>query len=357
VRGWILIPVALVGVILLSLPFFALTDSAIETDVKSALGFDNGECVPTTDLASPWHEGQPLAELRDEPRIAVIDGQPYLVGGVLAATEESNGRLITTPSDQLTRFDPDTEAYEELAPLPEPLSHVGVVAHGGAIYVLGGYGERVDANTSDRFYRYDPGLDRWSRLPDLPAPRAAMAVGVIGDRLIMAGGALDRVPTDTTYAYDFGSGEWSRLSDMGSKREHVGDAVADGHLYVLGGRAPASLAVDTAERFNSAANRWEALAPMPVPAGGLAAVANGDSVIAIGGGDDGRATITNAVQEFDPDSGDWSELPGLRTASHGQGATVVGDKIWVFGGSACPYFAATDRVEWLPLPSDPAAGS
>lgn len=352
-RGWILIPLAVVVVVLVGLPLFALTDSGIETDVKSALGFDDGQCVPTTDLASPWSEGQPLAELRDEPRIAVIGGKPYLVGGILAVSEESDGRLITTPTDQLTRFDPSTEAYEELAPLPEPLSHVGVVAHDGALYVLGGYGERVDANTSDHFYRYDPASDRWTRLSDLPAPRAAMAVGVIDDRLIMAGGALDRVATATTFAYDFGSEDWSRLPDMGSKREHVGEAVADRNLYVLGGRGPESLAVDTAERFNAAANRWEALAPMPIPAGGLAAVANGDSVIAIGGGDDGQATITNAVQEFDPSSDSWSELPGLRTASHGQGATVVGNRIWVFGGSACPYFAATDRVEWLPLPSDP----
>ena len=37
---------------------------------------------------------------------------------------------------------------------------------------------------------------------------------------------------------------------MHTRREHVGEAALDGKLYVLGGRAPRSLAVDTAERFD-----------------------------------------------------------------------------------------------------------
>lgn len=348
-RGWLWIPVALIALVLVGLPLAALTETGFERDVREALGMDLGECEPMTNLASPWTEGTALAAKRDEPRIGVIDGKAYLVGGVTEVVHSPGERLLLTPSDQLTRFDPRTETYEELAPLPQPLNHVGVVTHGGDLYVLGGYGDRVDAHTSDRLYRYDPSADRWSRLPDMPLPRAAMAVGVVGDTLIVAGGARDRVPTSDAFAYDFRSRRWSRLPSMHSRREHVGDAVADGKLYVLGGRAPKSLAVDTAERFDFATRTWEELAPMPVPAGGLAAVAVGDDVFALGGGDDGAGTVTGAVQEFDPASGEWSLRPSLRTPRHGQGATVVGEKAWVFGGSACAYFNATDRVEWLRL--------
>ena len=346
---WIVAPIALIVLALVALPVGALTDTGVERDLKEALGMDLGECEPTTNLASPWTEGPALAANRDEPRIGVIGGKAYLVGGVTAVTHSPGERLLLTPSDQLTRFDPATGAYEELAPLPERLNHVGVVVYRGALYALGGYSRRVDAATSDRFYRYDPDADRWSRLPDMPEPRAAMAVGVIGDSLIVAGGARDRVPSAKAFAYDFERRRWSRLPDMGSRREHVGDAVLGDELYVLGGRAPQSLAVDTAERLDFGSRRWEPLPPMPVPAGGLAAVADGNRVIALGGGDDGRGTVTGAVQEFDRSSGEWSLLPSLRTPRHGQGATVLGKKIWVFGGSACAYFNATDRVEWLPL--------
>jgi N-acetylneuraminic acid mutarotase len=327
-RGWVLVPVALIALALVGLPAAALTDTGLEREVREALGLDLGECEPETNLA----------------------------GGVTAVVHSPGERLLLTPSDQLTRFDPKSETYEELAPLPRPLNHVGVVVYHGDLYVLGGYGERVDAQTSDRFYRYDPDTDRWSKMPAMPEPRAAMAVGIVGQTLIVAGGARDRVPMSDTFAFDFQTRRWSRLPNMHSRREHVGDAVAGGKLYVLGGRAPASLAVDTAERFELATGHWQTLPPLPVPAGGLAAVAVGNRVIAIGGGDDGRGTVTGAVQEFDPSRGEWSPLPSLRTPRHGQGATVVKNKIWVFGGSACAYFNATDRVESLPVPIPARAG-
>ena len=348
-RGWLLLPLALVVFALIVLPVAALTDSGLERDLRETLGLDLGECEPETNLASPWSEGPALAALRDEPRVGVIGDKAYLAGGVSSIDRTAGERLLLSPTDQLTRFDPRTETYEELAPMPEALNHVGVVVHNGDLYVLGGYADRVDAKTNDDFYRYDAETDRWSQLPDLPAPRAAMAVGILDGELVMAGGARDRVPKDDTFAYDFATREWSRLASMHSRREHVGDVVAGDRLYVLGGRSPRSLAVATAERFDLGADRWETLPPMPVPTGGLAAVAVGNRVIAIGGGDDGAGTVTGAVQEFDPDSGRWALLPDLRTPRHGHGAALLGEKIWVFGGSACAYFNATDRVESLPL--------
>ncbi|HKI65838.1 MAG TPA: kelch repeat-containing protein [Solirubrobacterales bacterium] len=348
-RGWHLIPIGLVVLLLIALPVAALTETGVEEDVKTTLGIDIDHCEPPADLASPWDEEPALSAKRDEPRVAVIGGDAYLVGGTLEVVHSPGERLLLTPSDQLTRFDPRTGSYTELAPLPEALNHMGVVAYRGDVYALGGYGERVDAHTGKRFFRYDPATNRWTRLPDLPEPRAAMAAGVIGHELIVAGGARDRIPLATTYAYDFESGSWSRLPDMGSRREHVGHAVLDGRLYVLGGRAPESLAVDTAERYDPARRRWEALPRMPVPVGGVAAVAARGGVVAVGGGDDGRGTVSGAVQEFDPASDEWSLLSGLRIARHGHGVAFLGDRIWVFGGSDCAYYHGTDSVESLRL--------
>lgn len=348
-KGWLAIPIVLVAVVLVALPAVALTESGLEKDVKEAVGLDPDACQGPTNLASPWSEGPSLAFKRDEPRAAVIGDHAYLVGGAISLLEEEDGELLVEPSDSLTRFDPQTGTYTELAPMPRPLNHVGVVAYRGDLYVLGGYGRKVTSNTSKDFYRYDPETDRWSRLADLPRPRAAMALGVIGDRLYVAGGARDRIPLDETYSYDFRSGRWTRLASMQSRREHVGEAVLDGKLYVLGGRAPGSLAVNTAERFDPAANRWERLPPMPVPSGGLAAVEEGGKVIALAGGNDEAGTVTGAVQEFDPKSSEWTRLPDLRTPRHGHGATIVDDRIWIFGGSDCAYFNATDKVESLHL--------
>jgi hypothetical protein len=90
---------------------------------------------------------------------------------------------------------------------------------------------------------------------------------------------------------------------------------------------------------------------MPVPVGGLAAVAADGKAIAIGGGNDEAGTVSGAVQAFDPADDRWSLLSGLRTARHGHGAAVTGGGIWVFGGSDCAYLAATDEMEWMRAPS------
>jgi N-acetylneuraminic acid mutarotase len=348
-RGWLVVPVVLVVAVLIGLPAAALTETTVEKDVKEAVGFDPGECVPSTNTASPWLEGPPLAEPRDEPRAVAIGEIIYLIGGTTGIEELAPDEYLLDASDELTRFDPRSGRYEELAPLPQPINHVGLAVYRGNVYAAGGYGRRVDANTSRAFFRYDPETDRWSRLPDMPEPRAAGAVGVFGDRLIYAGGGVDSIARSDVFAYDFGARRWSRLPSMGTRREHVGEAALGGKLYVLGGRAPYSQAVNTAERFDPRTGEWETLPPMPVPSGGLAAISLDDAVVTVSGGNDEAETVTGAVQEFDPARGEWRQLPALRDARHGHGATVAGGEVWVFGGSDCAYFNATNKVEHIPL--------
>jgi N-acetylneuraminic acid mutarotase len=348
-RSWVAVPVALVVVLIVALPLAAVTETGIEKDVKAAIDFETETCDPPTNLASPWLEGPPLAEPRDEPRAVALGDAIYLVGGTLGIEELSPDRYLLDPTDELTRFDPESGRYEEEATLPRPLNHIGLTTYRGDVYVAGGYGRYTDTDTSRAFFRYDPDTNRWSRLPDMPEPRAAGAVGIIDHRLIWAGGARNSIAQPDVFAYDFRSRRWSRLPSMHTRREHVGEAVLDDELYVLGGRAPQSQAVDTAERFDPRTGEWETLPPMPVPSGGLAAISLGDAVVTVSGGNDGAETVTGAIQEFDPATDEWRLLPELRTARHGHGATVVDDEVWVFGGSQCAFFNPTDKVEHIRL--------
>jgi hypothetical protein len=348
-RSWLAVPIILVVALLVALPVAALTETGIEKDLKDVTGFESEVCDPAPNLASPWLEGPPLAEPRDEPRAVAIGDSIYLVGGTLGIKELSPDHYLLDASDELTRFDLPRGAYEKLAPLPRPLNHVGLTTYRGDVYVAGGYGRFTHAKTSRAFFRYDPETDRWSKLPDMPAPRGAGAIGILGGRLVWAGGANNSIAKSDVFAYDFHTRRWSRLPSMHSRREHVGEAVVDGKLYVLGGRTPQSQAVDTAERFDLHTDKWETLPRMPVPTGGLAGVSFDDVVVAVSGGDDGAETVTGAVQEFDPASGEWRLLPALRTARHGHGAAVVDGEAWVFGGSQCAYFNPTDEVEHIDI--------
>jgi len=347
-KSWLWIPIGLVVLLVVALPVAALTETGPEHELKELLGVDLDDCVPMTNLASPWQARAGIPFELDEPRGASIGGDIYMAGGITgleAADDEEEFSLEA--SDELTRFEPARERFQRLAPMPRPLNHIGVVSYRGDLYVLGGYGHTLGANTSKAFYRYDPASDRWSRLPDMPEPKAAMAAGVVGHRLIVAGGARDNVPVSSTFAFDFHSGRWSRLPDMPDRREHVGGTVLGGRLYVLGGRTATSSAVTTAARYDVRRGRWEPLPAMPVASGGLGAAALDGMVFAVGGGNDRAGTVTGAVQEFDPRTGKWSLLAGMRTPRHGHEVTSTKGTIWAIGGSPCAYFNASDFVESL----------
>lgn len=349
------IPLAFVGALLVGLAVLGLTESSLEREIKEVFGYSTG-CQPTIDARSPWQPGPALPSPRDEFRGVVVDGSVYLVGGVTDIEQLPSGGIELTESPTVTRFEPGTESYHDGQPLPEPANHVGTVAHDGVIYVLGGFAPRLDRPAKARFSRYLVAENRWEELPPMPAPRGAMAVGVIDDRIIVAGGASADRETRRVDAYDLETGRWSRLADMPTAREHVAGAVVDGSFYVLGGRDAGTDALDAAARYDPRTDRWERLPSMPVATGGLDAVAVDGAVIGVGGGNDRAGTVTGAVQRFDPRTGRWSRLPDLRTPRHGHVTAVAGDRLWVFGGSPCAYYAATDLVEWLSLPTTGAQG-
>jgi hypothetical protein len=348
-RSWLWIPIGLVAALIVALPVAALTETGVEHELREAFGFEAGDCEPMTNLASPWETREGLPFRLDEPRGASIGGKVYTVGGITGLEELDDGSLLLDPSDEAMRFDPDSEEFETLAPLPRKLNHIGVVAYSGDLYVLGGYGRTLDTGTSKAFFRYEPAHDRWTRMPDMPEPKAAMAVGVVGDKLIVAAGARDNVPVATAFAYDFDSRRWSRLPAMPDRREHVGSAALDGRLYVLGGRTDETFASRQADAYDVAERRWEALPPMPVGSGGLGAAALDGRVFAVGGGNDAAGTVTGAVQEWNPANRKWSLLAGMRTPRHGHEVATTDDTIWAIGGSPCAYFDATEHVESLHL--------
>jgi N-acetylneuraminic acid mutarotase len=355
------VPGALLAVVVIGLPLSQLTDTGIERELKEDLGLVKVGCVPQTHDSPGWRALRPLPARRDEPRAVALGGYVYLAGGIktiLSYGQRSDvpgvpERVVVTPLRSFTRFDPRTQRYTELAPLPVGLSHIGFVTYRGSIYVVGGHGNLLwGADPKDGFYRYTPGRDRWVRLPPLPTPRGAVAAGVVGDRLYVAGGMSAGVPLRVVEAYDFDDGDWERVADLPAPREHIAGVSLDGYFYVVGGRNRITDALPDVTRYDPRTDSWEQMPDMPQRAGGLEAQPYDNELFAIGGGDDRGGTVTGAVQRFDPASEEWTELAEMRTPRHGFGSAVVGDHIYTFGGSPCARFAASDFVEEFTPPGE-----
>ena len=100
---WLWIPIGLLALVLLALPLAALTESEPEHELKELLGVDRDECVPMTDLASPWKTRADMPFDLDEPRGAGLGEDVYLLGGITGLQRADDGSLLLDPSDELTR--------------------------------------------------------------------------------------------------------------------------------------------------------------------------------------------------------------------------------------------------------------
>ena len=282
-------------------------------------------------LAGVWIALAPLQSARQELAVASAGGKVYAIGGISGVSVLSS----------VEEFDPSTNRWRFVAPLPEPLHHSAAAVVDDIIYVIGGY-RTLSFDATAVVYRYDPRSDLWSPAAALPSPRGALAAAVIDGRIYAAGGAPGG--NDLT-VYDPMTDRWTPQAPMPTAREHLAAAAAGGRLYVAGGRQPRN--VNALEVYDPKTDRWSALAPMPTARSGIAAAfANGR--IYVFGGEGNTASSTgvfeqNEVYEIETDT--WRTDAPMLTPRHGIGAAVIGDRVYIPAGAILQGFGAVNAYD------------
>jgi hypothetical protein len=120
----------------------------------------------------------------------VIGGMLYLVGGRTV----SGGNM-----DRLDRYDPRTDAWESLAPLPQASGGLAAAALNGRLYAFGGeYFGPGGRGVYPHTWIYDPRADRWSAGPSMLTPRHGLAGAALAGRVLAIGGASQAGAAETT---------------------------------------------------------------------------------------------------------------------------------------------------------------
>jgi N-acetylneuraminic acid mutarotase len=116
------------------------------------------------------------------------------VGLRYAAVTVANGEVLiiggTTPtgtSDAIYRFDPLTGRVRQIGHLPQPITHAGAATLGSSVYVIGGRGENLDAQ-SDRVWSVNPFNGSVRSAGRLPRALSDAGVLTIGNAILIAGG-------------------------------------------------------------------------------------------------------------------------------------------------------------------------
>ena len=295
-----------------------------------------GESASSAD--ERWRMLRDSTLARTEVAAARIGDAAYVVGG-FAPPDGATTAVVE-------RYDLRRDRWTRVAPIPQAVNHAAAVAHRGAIYVLGGYTAANGlAAETNAFWRYDPGRDRWSRMPGAPSARGALVAGVIGNRLYAVGGARAGGALRTLEIFDFGGRRWSTGRGMAVAREHLAGAVLGGAFYALAGRAAGRGNFRVVERYDPARDRWQRVASMRKPRGGIAAAAVNGRIVVVGG-EEGAGTIAE-VESFRPRLRRWRTEPRLPTPRHGLGAVSFGGRIFVLEGGPQPGLTFSDAAEVL----------
>ncbi|MEP7104588.1 MAG: protein kinase [Chloroflexota bacterium] len=184
-------------------------------------GFSNGP--PSARVfrlnGSVWAEVAPMKRARGGHALVVVSTNAYALGGADAAGD------VAIPES----YDPSTNKWSDLAPLPAPRNHVSGFAYRGSACIAGGRTPlvaRVDC--------YDPGLNAWSRLPDLPVATSGAGAGTLGDEIVVAGGENPQTQALINQVARYRGGAWSS-EGMLVPRHGLALAAFGGRLWACGG--------------------------------------------------------------------------------------------------------------------------
>jgi N-acetylneuraminic acid mutarotase len=260
---------------------------------------------------------------RSEITATNIGDDIYVIGGF-----DGSGDVL----DIVEVYNVKSNSWKAVAPLPQPLHHTAASSHNGKIYVVGGFISREWIPTNQLFI-YDPIKDEWNEGKSMPTARGALNAIFLNGTLYAVGGQGASEILKANEAYDPLTDSWIPKAPMLTERHHAASTTVDDRIYVIGGRTTGTsplVNVDVNEIYDTQADRWTALEPMPSKRSGIAAAPVNNSFFVFGGEDLSRTYDNN--EKYDTNDGKWTSEEPMPTARHGLAAVSIFDKIYVIGG-------------------------
>jgi N-acetylneuraminic acid mutarotase len=198
-------------------------------------GFSSGMWTPVNTVYAydtakdEWTELAPMPTERGALAAEVIDGKIYAVGGAL----KKFFRLRNTNANEV--YDPKTNTWKQLAPLPTPRDHLTVSVAHGLLFAIGGrvnvnYNQNLNANEA-----YDPKSNQWKTRAPLPTARSGITSQYVNGKIFVFGGESGEGTFNENEAYDPKTNQWTTMPPMPKSCHGLGSAVVNGSIHLLNG--------------------------------------------------------------------------------------------------------------------------
>ncbi len=304
--------------------------------------------LPTADAhaqaAGKWVKLAPFPEPAEEVYGAAAGGKMYVVGGLAPGWK---------PRGLVFEYDPATDKWAKKKPMPLASHHLAVVEFNGKIYVFGGFVPPTSGPPAwvpiDNAWEYDPPTDGWRALAPMPTKRGSAVAAAVGGKIYVIGGgttspgskepsihpARPHLAVGTVEEYDPTTDSWRARTPMPTARNHSGIGVVGGKIYVISGRTGAAFIsvaanTDVVEEYNPASNSWGApKARIPTARSAVAYATYKDRIYIAGGEfqDERLMAAFWVVEAYHPATNSWSTLPRMPVPRHGLAGAVIGNRL------------------------------
>ncbi|APO71355.1 Kelch repeat-containing protein (plasmid) [Rhizobium gallicum] len=298
-----------------------------------------------------WRMAKPMPVAQSENSSAVIGDKWYIIGGINVP--------LTAPVGSVVVYDAKADSWSQVKDMPEPAHHTATVALDGKVYVFGGFvgtgGARQWQPIADAF-SYDPKTDTWTKLAPMPTARGSAEAVALDGKIYVIGGAhthdhdremkeplwagVPNIVGTTVEEYDPATNTWRERAPMQTERNHFLAAAVNGEIYAIDGRiglpfVTKSDVTDLVEAYNPKTDSWTFKSRSPTRRGGVSGAAYNGKIYVTGGeyqDPEGKRTFW-AFESYDPATDTWQTLPHMQIARHGFVAGFIGNEFHVAGGS------------------------
>lgn len=274
-------------------------------------------------IAAPsgnWSSLAPLPVPTLDAEGTSVNGELFVIAGETAAGTTST-MWIYNPTSNSWRLGPNLPgvAVEDAA----------AVEFGNKLYVFGGSTASFSGGVSNASV-YDPSTNVWTTLAPMPTPRGGATAQMLNGMIYVLGGiGANGNSLTTVEIYNPATNSWNTGTPMLTARDNAGSARIGNRLYIFGGRTRFSNnTLSSIEIFDATSNIWNAGAPMPTGRRSVVVGTVGERIQVIGG----ENPSTNANEEYNPVTNSWRVLTPIPTARHGAVAGTIGGRLYVVGG-------------------------
>ncbi|MDR0460501.1 MAG: hypothetical protein LBH62_03555 [Nitrososphaerota archaeon] len=302
--------------------------------------------VSATDIVeNSWNTKAPMNYPRHNFGIVTVDGKIYAIGG-----DQLSPMVSVTRVDFNERYDPKTNKWTILEPMPTPSMGFSTVANDGKIYCIGRELTQV----------YDIAANKWSTKTSYPSSNAPIGAHVVDGKIFVILSSINPSDGCEVYLYDHVSDSWTAKNRLPNEALIVTSFVMDKKLIVTGiFKAPNDAMDAKALVYDPNADKWSEWQTISKLFGSSVVVTSGiyapqklyipqtlnrtaqyidlaaldiDIFSQYNMTEINITELSTYTEVYDPVSNTWVNGTGVPTSRMTPGIVVVDDVLYIIGG-------------------------